>query len=356
MVRERSAQAAAGWMVSPSFDWAWVLGPALAAGLAAPLLPAGVSLPLWAWVLVVVGIDVTHVYGTLYRVYLDPNELRRRLPLYLGTPVAVAAGCAGVHALAPSRFWTLMAYLAVWHFVRQAVGIGVLYRARSGQRTRDLGGRAERSALYAVTVAPVVWWHAHLPLPFEWFVPGDFIGPIAQWLLWPTTAVAAVALAAHFTLRLRSGVWAPGSDLWLGTTAVVWVGGIVLARSDAGFTLSNVIAHGVPYLALVQVVGRRRWQRAGAGPARRSWFSASGLPWLLLPLVVLATVEEGLWDALVWHDHPELFGSWSVPSWASWVALVLLAVPQVTHYVLDGFIWKLGPTNPGLAEDLSISR
>jgi hypothetical protein len=41
-------------------------------------------------------------------------------------------------------------------------------------------------------------------------------------------------------------------------TAAAWVGGIVVAGSDAGFTLANVVSHGVPYLALVHLVGSRR--------------------------------------------------------------------------------------------------
>ena len=34
------------------------------------------------------------------------------------------------------------------------------------------------------------------------------------------------------------------------------------------------------------------------------------------------------------------------------MAVSTLALPQVTHYVLDGFIWRLDGTNPQLAEAL----
>ena len=34
-------------------------------------------------------------------------------------------------------------------------------------------------------------------------------------------------------------------------TALAWGGGIVWGRSDLAFTLSNVVAHGLPYVALV---------------------------------------------------------------------------------------------------------
>jgi len=62
----------------------------------------------------------------------------------------------------------------------------------------------------------------------------------------------------------------------------------------------------------------------------------------------LAFAEELLWDCGVWHERPWLFGaSWSLDEWQPWL-VPLLAVPQVTHYVLDGFIWRRRG-NPELA-------
>jgi hypothetical protein len=46
-----------------------------------------------------------------------------------------------------------------------------------------------------------------------------------------------------------------------------------------------------------------------------------------------------LWDRTVWHERSWLFGDgWSGPPRA--LCLAALAVPQITHYVLDGFIWR----------------
>jgi hypothetical protein len=55
---------------------------------------------------------------------------------------------------------------------------------------------------------------------------------------------------------------------------------------------------------------------------------------------LLAFVEEMLWDWGLWHERAWLFGSsWRSDSADIWL-VPLLAVPQITHYVLDGFIWK----------------
>jgi hypothetical protein len=62
-------------------------------------------------------------------------------------------------------------------------------------------------------------------------------------------------------------------------------------------------------------------------------------------LHVLAYVEELLWDSAVWHERPWLSREWlSGENWQignlEIVLVPLLAVPQLTHYLLDGFIWK----------------
>ncbi|OLE97463.1 MAG: hypothetical protein AUG75_08005 [Cyanobacteria bacterium 13_1_20CM_4_61_6] len=68
----------------------------------------------------------------------------------------------------------------------------------------------------------------------------------------------------------------------------------------------------------------------------------------LATLWLLAYAEELLWDRGVWHERAWLFGAaWD---WSSLkVFLVpLLALPQATHYVLDGFVWRRR-SNPQLS-------
>ena len=74
------------------------------------------------------------------------------------------------------------------------------------------------------------------------------------------------------------------------------------------------------------------------------------LPIFVLSLLGLAYLEEGFWDGFVWREHTSVFWafSWlprvSEPATLTWL-IPLLSLPQVTHYVLDGFIWKLRGEN-----------
>jgi hypothetical protein len=55
----------------------------------------------------------------------------------------------------------------------------------------------------------------------------------------------------------------------------------------------------------------------------------------------LAYVEELFWHRGVWHERLWLFGGneWNWDDWKTYL-VPLLAVPQLTHYVLDGFVWR----------------
>jgi hypothetical protein len=116
--------------------------------------------------------------------------------------------------------------------------------------------------------------------------------------------------------------------------------------------VTNVVAHGVPYMALVWLYGRRKW---AAEESWRRWIhrpvAAGAFVGLLL---ALAYIEEGLWDLLVWHEHAAVFGGpgFAMPEMALNVLVPLLTVPQATHYVLDAWLWRFDGSNPGLREYL----
>lgn len=329
-----------GWLVSPAYDLACFSGPAFLTATAALLLPSGAETSLLGWLLLVVLIDVAHTWATLYRTWLDPRVRAERAGLLWGIPTVAAAGAFLVHGLARPWFWTALAYLAVYHFVRQQQGFAALYRARAGVARESLEARVEHALVGVLCLWPVLWWHVHLPRRFAWFTADDFLVGLPAWVLWPT-GVALVALAVTWAgLRLRSGVAMPGRDLWVGSTAATWFGGIVLTDGDLSFTLANVVAHGVPYFALVHLACRRQWAE-GEGPVSAAWFRPARVGAFLAVPMGAALAEELLWDGLVWREH--LFSAAQLPEWVPALAVPLLAVPQLTHYLLDGYIWKLGP-------------
>lgn len=328
------------WLFSRGTDIAVFGGSAL---LSFAMLFAGSALgvssdatPNWAWVPAVLLVDVAHVWSTGFRVYFDRRELAERPLLYLLVPTVSFLGGIALYRLGAFTFWRALAYLAIFHFVRQQYGWMALYRARRGDTGR-VGRVVDTVAIYAATLYPLLYWHTHAPRRFDWFMPGDVLA-LPGWVddvALPLYLLAMLAYGARSVLAwaspARANQRSPGKDLLVLTTAACWYVGIVALDSDFSFTVMNVFTHGIPYIALVFW-----WQKSHRAPERRA-----SLAMLLATIWALAYVEELLWDRGIWGERGWLFGdAWAVKESLSGWLVPLLAVPQITHYVLDGFLWR----------------
>lgn len=347
------------WIYSPRLDGAFILAPALVTTLLvlalAPQLQRFAALPAWLWGLLIVGIDVAHVYAALYRTYADPYELRQRPLLYLFTPLLCWVGGVLLYSVDALWFWRGLAYFAVFHFVRQQYGFMMIYARQ--EIVPPWVKRLDKATIYAATLFPLLFWHTHLPRQFDWFVAGDFLALPWPWLTMLGAALYGGLLLAYtakeiwFSRRQRA-INLPKNLLLIGT-ALSWFVGIVVFDNDLAFTALNVVAHGVPYIALIWIFCRNRAAMSDMPPQPLApLFKPMMLPLFLLALVGLAYCEEGLWDGMIWRDHSALFPLFqhlprlTDPATLSWL-IPLLALPQSTHYALDAFIWRLnGQANP----------
>ncbi|MCG3193192.1 MAG: hypothetical protein DIJKHBIC_02442 [Thermoanaerobaculia bacterium] len=320
--------------------------------------------PLWIWALTVVGVDVAHVWATAYRTYLDREEFSRRSALYLAIPAGAYAAGVVAHSISPLFFWRVLAYIAVFHFVRQQYGWVVLYRRKNGETDEPRAHHILDSlVIYGSTVVPLLYWHAHLPRKFHWFLAGDFLTGLSERFFAAGLVIYLAALtlyAAKEFRRSRAGrrvSW--GKQLVIGTTAMTWFSGIVVFDSDYAFTVTNVLVHGIPYFGIVLASTRQRAALHAelgrtATVADRLSATAAGF---MIPLLAVAFLEEWGWDRFVWHENGSLFPGPDISPGPFLLSLVvpLLALPQATHYLLDAWIWKIRPENREAAASLGLS-
>jgi len=337
------------WIYSPKFDLGAIIGPPVVITAIVLIwgnkLAAIQDMPSWLWIFLVLGIDVAHVYSSLFRTYFDREEFQRRKTLYLVVPAACWLGGIAIYAmLGPVVFWSGVAYFAIYHFVRQQYGFMMLYRRKE---PRDgLSFRIDQIAIYMATIYPLVYWHTH-PRNFQWFSDFDVIPIAAPWE-WICRAIYIVILAA-FVVK-EANHWRTTGELNLGkcllllATAAAWGTGIILFNGDLTFTLINIISHGIPYIALVWIYQYRK--RVNKDPVPNRWlqfFQLKYIPVYIGALVAFSYFEEGIWDRFVWREHADIFGSThiAISATALMILVPLLTMPQVTHYVLDAFIWRV---------------
>lgn len=344
------------WIHSSVVDGWFILFPAFGATLlalaSAHWFPQEREMPGWTWVLLVLFVDVAHVYSTLFRTYFDREEMEQHATLYWMVPLLCWVVGAWLYSMGALAFWRVLAYLAVFHFVRQQYGFLRIY-AR-GEKQAPWDRWLDQAAIYSATLYPLLFWHTHLPRNFRWFIDGDFASIPWVWLDSLGRVLYGLILAAYLLKEL--GEWRRGrfnlpKNVLLAGTYLSWWVGIVVLNGDLAFTAANVIAHGIPYMALIWIFGyKKSGKDREAG--RRDWgsqltfWAMRFIPLYLGLMVLFAFLEEGFWDGLVWRDHSYIFQwfrglsqvvdkdtlAWLVP---------FLALPQSVHYVLDGFIWRL---------------
>jgi len=354
-------EAARWWLFSRRVDLSILAIPAVIALVSLVLIreDGQRSMPLWAFLLLIVAFDVSHVWATIYVTYLDKRAFRSR-PLLYTLPIPLCFVVAyRLHSHSSSLFWTLLAYVAIYHFIQQQWGFIALYKARAQERN-SFDYHCDKWTLWAGALGPVLLWHASPARQFDWFNAGEsFIFSIESYLK-PDILAASLAFAAVYVLRqawlwLKHGRFNVGKNLWMLGSWISWYVGIGLAEHPLVSAAFLNLFHGIPFLAIVWFRCHRGARKEGASPLLR-WLTQRK-QWLAFYAIILglAVLEELLWDGLVWKQYlPNLIGIGEqalAPHWLS-LTVAFLSVPQMVHYFLDAFIWKLDQHNKDLQEAL----
>lgn len=341
------------WIYSPKLDSLFILSPPFVSLLIILLFPAAFNaqegIPVFWWVVLIVCIDVAHVYSTLYRTYFDKETFRQQKNILIAIPVVGFVVAVILYSIDDMLFWRILAYLAVFHFVRQQYGFMRIYSRK--EIFSKWYYHIDRITIYTATIYPLLYWHLSAPRNFNWFIEGDFWHFRSSFLLTVATIVYGLVIVAYiiketyFIIKERYVNW-PRNAVMAGTF-LSWYFGIVYFNGDLAFTLLNVVSHGVPYMALIWVYGKKK-VRADQSYSKlvKQFFTQYGVVLFLLSMVLLAYIEEGFWDAWIWKEHQSVFGLFYTmafhPGKEVLALLVpLLALPQITHYIIDGYIWKV---------------
>jgi hypothetical protein len=341
------------WIGRPLVDIVFILLPPFLSLLLIVLFPQlfqnSNDMPNAGWVILILLIDVAHVYSTLYRTYFDPQALSKQRSLLWVIPFFGFIAAVLLYSIDSLLFWRLLAYVAVFHFVRQQYGFVRVYSRKENKS--EFSSKIDTITIYYATLYPILYWHLKGPRNFNWFIEGDFFFLKSGWLLSATTAIYFLIVLIFFTkecyLFARHRYLNIPKFAVIAGTLLSWYFGIVYFNGDMAFTLLNVVSHGVPYMALIWIYGNKNYTKPGKGSSfLKLVFSKYGIAIFLGLIFLLAFIEEGLWDITLWKEHKTIFGTsrlLNIQLSDQLLSLIvpLLAVPQITHYILDGFIWKV---------------
>lgn len=338
------------WLASPGKDLLFIIGPPFLILLLIILFPDFFSEQkndLIPWIILILLIDVSHVYTTLFRTYFDKDTFEKRRTLLINAPLFSLVCGLVLYSISATLFWRVMAYLAVFHFIRQQYGFMRLYSRKESAQWKFI----DALAIYSATIYPIIYWHFSTDRSFNWFIEGDFFkydSPVLRNIL---SVLYGFILITYLIKEISANSKGmsfnlPKNLIILGTT-LSWYFGIIHFNGDLIFTSLNVVAHGIPYMALTYFYGKKvtKEVKLSSHILNLVYLKKFGVIAFIVIIAVLAFVEEGLWDALVWKERSALFSSFYILPPAEGtiknIIIPLLSVPQITHYILDGFIWRM---------------
>jgi hypothetical protein len=245
-------------------------------------------------------------------------------------------------------------YWATWHFVAQNWGILRIYQRKSAEAATSIAMRVERPILFLfvlwcllkrIDTGPRILFGTevlYVPLP----------SALVDGLWGPLGFLIAVYLWQR--LRERHQPWARAAWLRGAFLLCAFVGFFVpfqcIKTDDTSAFAAAACWHGIQYLGIVRHYHRNTW-RGGVHPEAKliSWLSQPGkLRLLFYAATLLALAGSGYVLIFLGSRLTGFRGGWDEYTWAAvvWISFTL------SHYWLDGVIWKL--RKPELARRVGI--
>ena len=293
----------------------------------------------YTWLLLIVFVDVAHVYATLFKTYLIRSEFDKKRQLLLALPLFCFVVGMLLFAFGSLVFWSVLAYVAVFHFIRQQYGFMRFYARKESKSKWNV--YSDNLAIYAATIYPMAYWFLSSPRTFNWFVEKEFFvtenKPLLLLLGWMYVFILCWYVFRTIYKSIQEKYFNIPKNAIIVGTVLSWYFGIVYFNNDLVFTVLNVVSHGIPYMALVYLkeIDQKPKEELGQWARLKNF---KGLLIYIIILLVIAFSEEYLWEVLVWNEQFNM-AYWDVSAW-QFLLVPLLTVPQFTHYLLDGFIWK----------------
>jgi hypothetical protein len=322
--------------LNPLLDYL-LIGGAASLVVCAWVLASPQTMPIGAQdlVLCVLLCNSAHFASSTVRLYTREDAFDRWPFLTMGLPLAALAAIVGAilfAGVAGAHIWSLYLTWSPYHYAAQAYGLAVMYSFRSGCRLDDGG----RSTLRSAALLPFVYTFVTAPgVGVHWLAPGMFesvsagfprLFPAMIDVLW-WVAMVAPALAFVRIARSTAGVPPLMAPLLLAVNGVWW-----LLLPPVGAFFWATIFHSVQYLAIITIfhvrdeTARPDNATSAAGHALRFYALSLGLGYLLF------------------HAAPRGFMALGLGGVES--ALVMIAAINMHHFLVDGFIWRLGGTDP----------
>ena len=297
--------------------------------------------------------DVPHVWGTMYKTYLDPEIMKKHKKTLILVPLSIFIVISFIvfSDLSLKLLFWLLALYAVYHFIKQQVWFVMLYSSKE-KKSKKIYKQLDLYAVWLITLTPMLYWWANLDTRnYNWFSEYEFL-KLPDNLFPLTWYLLILFFIVYIAIQIKR-IFIEKEDvnyykyLYLLWTFFVWFYGIVWTNNMLIFWLWNMLLHWWNFLGITYITTMNK-----KDTIKNKFVLFFLNHWYLvfiLPLVLVGILEQISWSfmtftdknvysVLLWNEIYEYMKS--LNNIIFWIIVIILTMPQTTHYVLDGIIWR----------------
>jgi hypothetical protein len=247
---------------------------------------------------------------------------------------------------------SFLAYVAVFHFIKQQVGFILLYdkTTENINSLKFISKKIDTLLTWIITGFPFLYWMMNYEsISLNWFIPWEYIFisrlvPQTE-LIWIIYIISIlIYIIFQILLIFRWVKVNPIKYLYILWTAYIWFNGMVVYNSIIVFGFWNILLHGLNYYGII--IGST-YQNRNYGKLiqtmKNFWIVFLSIT-IISSLLLLGYIEEFFWDQFVWREKTIIFSDFFYNIWYDQTILTIIVSIlwsiQLTHYILDRYIWR----------------
>lgn len=281
---------------------------------------------LYAFVAIVF-VDAGHTYTTWWRTIFRKEE-RQTHYIYWLAPLGTILGMFFWIKLRLPYLWSFVAYNAIFHQIRQYYGVSRWY-----QKLNNRYCRTSNRFLYTLLVMPFVLFHFRGVDWITMYSEGELF-------LYPSAPLFKLGLGIYgvtmlswiiFEIRLwQKGIHELNRFLSMLVPISIYGIGFTLGHTVAQVIFPILMAHGIPYIAIMDVSLRRLNPKIF-----KAFVKVLGL--LVFTAVLLASIENYATSFL--DTLSQAYRYKDVSSGQALLTAIVMT-PLICHFIWDAYIWK----------------
>ncbi len=311
------------WILStPLREFSYLYAPGLLAVAASLLWPDLGDESLLYGILAMGIIDSGHVYTTIWRTWLHPEEVKSRAG-YWFFPLLFCAVFTMWFYLEIPYLWAFVVYATFYHHARQVYGFSKWY-----QKLNRRNDKFSDYVIYFLALFPLIIYHFRPEAIGNYYTENDLF-------LYPWNELRDVLLFIYFAavfgwifreMKLwQSGIRETNRIFSIACPGIIYAYCFLVGTTITQILFPLLFLHGVAYFGVMGQSLRRTQKRFNG-------------KYLAILTVLVTAVVFGLSEA--WFEENIVPRGLGDNAWLSALVVGISLTPLFCHYAFDAIIWR----------------